>query len=332
MKTLSILAGMALAMAVPTVTMAQCDPGEIVAKMSVVTALQGHPKGETALALAERVNSKLDGKMCMEVYGNSELFTDADEMQALLDNEVQLLAPSLSKFEPYTSAFRIFDLPFLFDGAIAVLDYQNSVAGQELLGALDPSGLKGLGFWMNGMKQLSATRPLRLPKDAEGLTFRIQPSDVIEAQFGALGAETKRLAFSKVYDALASGEVQGQENTWSNIHTKKFYTVQDGVTESNHAYLGYLVVTNQEFMESLPEDVRNEFLLLFELTTHEYNRFAYEINEQRARDVWDETKNIISLTPEELGEWREAFQPVWEQFADDIGRDRIMLAQSFNAN
>ncbi|MEO0912807.1 MAG: DctP family TRAP transporter solute-binding subunit [Pseudomonadota bacterium] len=300
--------------------------------MSIVTAVQGHPKGEAASALAARVNDKLDGRMCMEVYGNAELYDDDAVLEAVLAGDVQMAAPSLSKFEAYTKAFRLFDLPFLFDGPLAALNYQNSEAGQRLRSALDPAGFSSLGFWTNGMKQISAVRPLRRPKDAEGLTFRIQPSPVIEAQFAALGANTKTLAFSKVYGALESGEVQGQQNTWSNIYTRKFFTQQDGVTESNHAYLGYMVVTSQAFLDGLDPEVRDEFLLLFELTTHEYNRFAFEINQLRAQDVWRETKAIVELTDEERAEWRAAFAPVYDAFAAEIGAERIAEAQSFNGN
>ncbi len=327
---LKLVAALAALIGASAPAFANCDPGETVVKMSLVTALKGHPKGETALAMAERVNTQLNGRMCMEVYGNSELYDDDAALEAVLRNDIQMAAPSFSKFGPYTNVLMMFDLPFLFDGPVEALNFTNSESAAELRDVLTPSGFASLGFWSNGMKQISATRPLRLPKDAEGLTFRVQPSEVIEAQFAALGANTKRLAFSKVYDALVSGEVQGQQNSWSNIYSKGFYKAQDGVTESNHAYLGYMAVTSQTFLDSLEPDLRDQFLLIFELTTHEYNRFAYEINEARAQDVWRETKNIVELTDEERAAWRAAFRPVYAQFEDQIGRDLIAAAQSFN--
>ncbi|MEM1264868.1 MAG: DctP family TRAP transporter solute-binding subunit [Pseudomonadota bacterium] len=322
----------AILLAAPIGAQAACEPGEVKATMSVVTALQGHPKGEAALALAERVNTQLNGRMCMEVFGRAELFDDDEALVALLDGRLQLAAPSLSKFEQYTKAFRLFDLPFLFDGPVEVMNFQNSPTGQQMLSVLDPSGLTAMGFWTNGMKQMSANRPLVMPGDAEGLTFRIQPSDVIEAQFDALGAETKRLAFSKVYEALVSGEVQGQENTWSNIYGNKFYQAQDGITATNHGYLGYLVVTSGAFLESLDPVLRDEFLLLFELTSHEYNGFAYETNEARALDVWRRTQKVVELSDDQVAAWREAFAPVYEIFGPEIGFDLIAEAQRFNAS
>ncbi|NSX53371.1 DctP family TRAP transporter solute-binding subunit [Parasulfitobacter algicola] len=317
------LAAVALSLPLVTQVQASCEAGEVKVVMSLVTAVKGHPKGETASALAERVNTQMNGRMCMEVYGSSELYNDDDVFQAMLDGKVQMAAPSFSKFSAYTQKLQMFDLPFLFDDPVHALDFLASEGAQKLREEVRPAGFVGMGFWSNGMKQISSTRVLRKPSDAAGLTFRVQPSDVIEAQFNQMGASTKRLAFSKVYGALESGEVQGQQNTWSNIYTKDFHTVQNGVTESNHAYLGYLVVMPASFLDSLSRDMREEFVALFELTTHEYNRFSFETNQLRRQDIIDEEVLVIRLTDEEKQVWRDTFTPVYDQFSNVVGQDLI---------
>ena len=225
---------------------------EILIKFSHVTAAKGHPKGEAATLFAERVNTSMAGKVKVEVYPNSQLFNDNKVLEAMLLGDVQMAAPSLSKFEKYTKKFRIYDLPFLFKDIKAVDAFQNSQHGQILLESMNDKGLLGLAYWHNGMKQISANKPLMNPADASGLKFRIMTSDVLEAQFRALGANPQKMAFSEVYGALQTGVVDGQENTWSNIFTKKFFEVQDGITESNHGVLNYLVVTSTEFWQGLP--------------------------------------------------------------------------------
>ena len=183
-RLLTTATSMAAVFALSTgVAFAKCDSGEIVIKFSHVTASKGHPKGEAATLLAERVNKQMNGKACMEVYPNSQLFNDNKVLEAMLLGDVQMAAPSLSKFEKYTKKFRIFDLPFLFNDLAAVERFQKSASGQKLLDSMKGKGLQGLGYWHNGMKQMSAKKPLVSPADAKGLKFRIQTSDVLEAQF-----------------------------------------------------------------------------------------------------------------------------------------------------
>ena len=189
---------------------------EIVIKFSHVVA-ENTPKGQGAELFKKLVEERLAGKVKVEVYPNSSLFGDAKELEALALGDVQMLAPSLSKFDRYTPKLAIFDLPFLFDDIEAVDRFQASDPGQELLKSMEDSGFLGLGYWHNGMKQLSANRPLRMPADAAGLKFRIQASDVLLAQFEALNANPQKMAFAEVYQALQVGTVDGQENTWSNI-------------------------------------------------------------------------------------------------------------------
>ena len=307
-----------------------CDPGEIVIKFSHVTAAKGHPKGEAAALLAERVNKEMDGKVCMEVYPNKQLYNDKKVLEAMLLGDVQMAAPSLSKFEKYTKKYRIFDLPFMFKDIGAVDRFQNSRTGQKLLNAMNKKGLQGLAFWHNGMKQMSANKPLIHPSDAKGLKFRIQTSDVLQAQFEQLGAIPQKMAFSEVYGALQTGVVDGQENTWSNIYTKKFFEVQDGVTETNHGVLDYLVVTSSEFWNGLPDDVRAQLAKILREVTAERNRISTEINLQNRQKIIDAGSTVRILTPAQRQEWVDALKPVWKKFEGDVGADIIAAAQKAN--
>jgi C4-dicarboxylate-binding protein DctP len=202
----------------------------------------------------------------------------------MLAGDVQLAAPSLSKFEKFTKQFRLFDLPFVFEDINAVNRFQTSEHGQAMLDSMQRRGLQGLAFWHNGMKQMSANRPLLVPEDAEGLKFRIQQSDVLQAQFEALGANPQKMAFSEVYGALQQGVVDGQENTWSNIYGQKFFEVQDGITETNHGILDYLVVTSTEWLDSLEPEVRDQFLTILHEVTETRNAESYAVN-QRNKDL-----------------------------------------------
>ncbi|MBB4304438.1 C4-dicarboxylate-binding protein DctP [Rhodobium orientis] len=331
MKHLMLAATAAVALSVSP-AFANCDDGEIVIKFSHVTAAQGHPKGEAAALLAERVNDKMNGKACMEVYPNSQLFNDNKVLEAMLLGDVQMAAPSLSKFEKYTKKFRIFDLPFLFDNIEAVNRFQGSEGGQKLLHSMESKGLLGLGYWHNGMKQLSANKPLLMPEDAKGLKFRIQTSDVLQAQFEALGANPQKLAFSEVYGALQTGVVDGQENTWSNIYTKKFFEVQDGVTESDHGVLDYLVVTSAEWWNGLPDDVRSELKTIFDEVTDERNQMSRKINLANRQKVIDAGGTVRELDADQRAAWKKAMEPVWAKFEGDIGTDLLEAAKASNAS
>ncbi len=307
-----------------------CDPGEIVIKFSHVTAAKGHPKGEAAALLAQRVNKEMDGKVCMKVYPNKQLYNDKKVLEAMLLGDVQMAAPSLSKFEKYTKQYRIFDLPFMFRDINAVDRFQNSPTGQKLLNAMQKKGLQGLAFWHNGMKQMSANKPLIHPSDAKGLKFRIQSSDVLKAQFEQLGAIPQKMAFSEVYGALQTGVVDGQENTWSNIYTKKFFEVQDGVTETNHGVLDYLVVTSTEFWNGLPDDVRSQLARILKEVTAERNKVSTQINEQNKQKIIAAGSTVRTLTPAQRQEWVDALKPVWKKFEKDVGADVIAAAQKAN--
>lgn len=320
----------AIAMGATMTLMGGTAGAEILIKFSHVTAAKGHPKGEAAILFADRVNSALAGKVKVEVYPNSQLFNDNKVLEAMLLGDVQMAAPTLSKFEKYTKKFRIYDLPFLFKDINAVDAFQNSQYGQVLLESMNDKGLLGLAYWHNGMKQISANKPLIAPADASGLKFRIMTSDVLEAQFKALGANPQKMAFSEVYGALQTGVVDGQENTWSNIFTKKFFEVQDSVTESNHGVLNYLVVTSSEFWQGLPAEIRTELATILKSVTDERNAVSLDINMANREKVLQSGGKIRQLTDAERQKWINAMKPVWQKFEGEIGKDLIAVAQTFN--
>lgn len=331
MKFLTAAAAVALSVSTGA-AMAQCDDGEIVIKFSHVTNTDKHPKGIAATLLMERVNEEMNGKACMEVYPNSTLYNDDQVLEAMLNGDVQLAAPSLSKFEKYTKVFRIFDLPFLLEDMAAVDAFQNSETGQAMKSSMARRGLLGLEFWHNGMKQFSANKPLLAPEDAKGLKFRVQTSDVLVAQMEALGASPQPMAFSEVYGALQMGVVDGQENTWSNIYGQKFFEVQDGITETNHGVIDYLVVTSVEWWEGLDADLRAQLAAILNEVTVERNAAVDQVDADARQAILDAGGVIRELTPEQRQTWVDAMKPVWAQFEADIGAENIEAAQTFNAS
>ena len=298
---------------------ANCDAGEIVIKFAHVTNTDKHPKGIAATLLEKRVNAEMNGKACMEVFPNSSLYDDNKVLEAMLQGDVQMAAPSLSKFETFTKKFRLFDLPFVFEDINAVDRYQNSPDGQKLLRSMERKGLLGLAFWHNGMKQMSANKPLMGPQDAAGLKFRVQASDVLVAQFEALDANPQKMAFKEVYGGLQTKVIDGQENTWSNIYGKKFFEVQDGVTETNHGIIDYLVVTSDDWWDGLPADVRNQLATIMEEVTTTRNKEATAVNERAKQLVIEAGGKVRQLTPAQRQDWIDAMKPVWGKFQDEIG-------------
>jgi C4-dicarboxylate-binding protein DctP len=312
----------------PAAVAAEGEP--IVIKFAHVVA-DDTPKGKGALLFQQLVQQRLAGKVKVEVYSNSSLVGDADEMQALLDGKVQMLAPSLSKFDKYTKKLQVFDLPFLFDDEAAVQRFQQRETSRDLMRSMADAGIYGLGYWNNGLKQLSATSALVKPEDAAGLAFRIQPSAVLEAQFEAVGAKPVRMPFAEVYKALQSGVVQGTENPWSNIVSQNMNTVQPFITESNHGVLTYMLVTTSKFWMSMPFAVRSELEGIVLEVTQAVNKEAAALNQRdRDRVIASGTSKVISLTPEQRQAWREQMMPVWKAYEADIGADVIRAALTVN--
>jgi len=314
-----------------TAATAACDPGEMVIKFSHVTNSDKHPKGIAAQLFADRVNEEMNGKVCVEVYPNSTLYDDDAVLEAMLQGDVQMAAPSLSKFEAFTKVFRLFDLPFMFKNMEAVDAFQNSDAGQAMKSSMSRRGLEGLEFWHSGLKQFSANKPLLVPADAKGLKFRVQPSDVLVAQMKALGASPQPMAFSEVYGALQTGVVDGQENTWSNSYGQKYYEVQDGITETNHGLLDYMVVVSGDWWESLDPAIREQLNTILHEVTVERNAAINDVEMASRQSILDAGGVIRELTPEQRQEWVDAMKPVWSEFVADVGQDNIDAAQAINA-
>ncbi|MFC3943366.1 C4-dicarboxylate ABC transporter [Pseudomonas gingeri NCPPB 3146 = LMG 5327] len=311
-----------------TASLAQAaDP--IVIKFAHVVA-ENTPKGQGALLFKKLAEERLPGRVKVEVYPNSSLFGDGKEMEALLLGDVQMLAPSLAKFEQYTKQVQIYDLPFLFNDLAAVDRFQ-AAQGKALLTSMTDKGILGLAYWHNGLKQLSANKALRVPGDARGLKFRVQASSVLEEQFKAIRANPRKMSFAEVYQGLQTGTVNGTENTWSNYESQKVNEVQKYFTETNHGLIDYMVITNSKFWDSLPPDVRGVLEKTMAEVTVEVNKQAEELNQTARQKIIDsKTSEIIPLTAQERGQWREAMKPVWKKFEGEIGADLINAADKSN--
>lgn len=329
-KTLIAVTAGAVLLASSSITFASCDPGEMAIKFSHVTNTDKHPKGIAAALLEKRVNAEMDGTACMQVFPNSTLYDDKKVLEALLNGDVHLAAPSLSKFEKFTKKFRIFDLPFLFKDIKAVESFQNSADGEKLMNSMRHRGLVGLAFWHNGMKQMSANKPLIKPEDAKGLKFRVQASDVLVAQFEQLGASPQKMSFKEVYGGLQTKVIDGQENTWSNIYGKKFFEVQDGVTETDHGILDYLVVTSAKWLDGLKPEVRKQFLGILKEVSKTRNAESTKVNLKNRQAIIDAGGTVRTLTAEQRQAWVDAMKPVWKKFEGDIGADLMQAAQNAN--
>ena len=289
------------------------------------------PKGQMAKKFKELVESRLPGKVEVKVFPNSQLFGDNKVLEAMLLGDVQLAAPSLSKFQKYTKNLQVFDLPFLFADMDAVERFQNGPEGQKLLTSLEKKGLVGLGYLHNGMKQLSSSQPLKVPADASGLKFRIMTSDVLAAQFEALDANPVKKPFSEVFTLLQTKAIDGQENTWSNIYSKKFFEVQEYITESNHGVLDYLVVTSKEFWMTLPDDIRPVVKESLAEAIAFGNKIAGDKAMSDKQAIIDSRRSkVLTLTNAERQQWVQAMKPVWAKFEDEIGKATIEAAEKSN--
>jgi C4-dicarboxylate-binding protein DctP len=301
------------------------DDGPIVIKFPHIVA-PGTPKGQGAEMLRRLVAERLGGRVVVEVFPSGQLMSEDDALEALAFGEIQMIAPSLSKFDRLTRKFQVFDLPFLFEGLEDVEAFQESPAGQELLGALSRKGFMGLAYWHNGMKQFGGPKPMRTPSDGAGLKFRIMESDVLQEQILAMDGNPQKMAFGEVYQALQTGAIDAQENTWSNNYSQKFFEVQDYFTETNHGYLGYLLAVNPGFWNRLPADIRAELEAIVEEVTREVNRIAADLNQRDRQRILDSgSSQIVQITPQDLAKWRQAMRPVWDRFAGEIGPE-IMAA------
>jgi C4-dicarboxylate-binding protein DctP len=296
----------------------------IVLKFSHVVA-SDTPKGKAAEKFRELAEKYTGGKVKVEVYANSTLYKDKEELEALQLGAVQMLAPSNSKFGPIgVREFEVFDLPYILSDLPTLRKVTDGPLGAKLLKLLEPKGMTGLAYWDNGFRQMSANRRLIAPSDYKGLKFRIQSSKVLEAQFRALGAIPQVMAFGEVYQALQTGVVDGQENTPSNIYTQKMHEVQKYMTMTNHGYIGYVVVVNKKFWEGLPADIRGQLDKAMKEATAFGNGQSAKENDEALADIKKAGKTeIITLTPEQDAAMRKAMEPVYKDVANRVGQSLI---------
>ena len=305
---------------------AQADQGIIKIKFPHVVS-EKSPKGQAALKFKERAEALLPGRVKVEVYPNSQLMGDDESLEALANGDVQMIALSLSKFDRLTKKLQIFDLPFLFPDMAAVDRFQQSPEGRALLHEVEPKGLLGLAYWHSGMKQFTANKPLIVPQDAAGLKFRIQESDLLEAQFRALKANPQKMALGEVYQALTNGVIDGQENTWSNIYRLKFFEVQKHITETNHGVIDYMVTVNAKWWSGLPPDIRAGLERALADATADNNANAEKsVLADRDKVLASGKTTLHTLTAEQKAAWRTAMVPVWKQFEPQIGPELIRAA------
>jgi C4-dicarboxylate-binding protein DctP len=300
---------------------------EYTIKLSHVVA-PDTPKGKAAEKFKEVAEQKSDGRITVEVYPNSQLYGDEDELQALQSGAVQMLAPLTSKFTTMTPEFQVLDLPFLFEGPDDVrrLFSRDAAIGQVIYSneQLIKNNIQVIGLWDNGFTQLTANREIVKPEDMKGLKVRIQPADVIRSYMEAWGANPTSMAWAEVYNALQQGVIDGQENTYSNIYSAKLHSVQSHLTESNHHYLGYVLAINKEFFDNLPEDLQLAVTEAADEATAYNREIALETNERDKQRILEEGIQFIELSPEQRQAFKKQVVPeVWNQFADVIGPDVI---------
>jgi C4-dicarboxylate-binding protein DctP len=299
----------------------------IVIKFSHVVA-KDTPKGKAAEKFKELAEVATKGRVKIEVYANSTLYKDKEELEALQLGAVQMLAPSMAKFGPLgVKEFELFDLPYLFTDQQSLERVTNGPVGRDMLKRLETKGLIGLSFWDNGFKIMSSNRSMHVPTDLKGLKLRIQASKVLDEQMRVLGANPQVMAFSEMYQALQTGVVDGLENVPSNLYTQKMHEVQKHMTVTNHGYIGYAVVVNKKFWEKLPADIRIQLDVAMKEATEYANKIAQQENEAALDAIRKSGKTIVYMPTEaEKAEWRKVMLPVHKTMEERIGKDLIAAA------
>ena len=320
MKKIAVALLAALTLVLPTAAMS----APIVIKFSHVVA-QNTPKGQAADYFKKLAEERTKGRVKVEVYPNSQLYKDKEEMEALQLGAVQMLAPSLAKFAPLgVREFEVFDLPFIFDDYADLHKVTQGPVGAKLLKKLEPKGILGLAYWDNGFKVMSANKPLKNVADFKGQKMRIQSSKVLDSQMRSVGAIPQVMAFSEVYQALQTGVVNGTENPPSNLYTQKMHEVQKFVTVSNHGYLGYAVIVNKKFWEGLPKDIRTILEGCMKDATKFANDVAKKDNDEALAGVKKSGRSqIITLTAQERKEWKKAMDKAHKENMSRIGADIV---------
>ena len=315
---------LALAVALCLATGLAAAQQPIVIKFSHVVA-NDTPKGKGALRFKELAEARTQGRVKVDVYPNSQLYKDKEELEALQLGAVQMLAPSVSKFGPLgVKEYEAFDLPFIFPDKAVLARVTEGPVGASLFKKLEAKGITGLAYWDNGFKVMTANKPLREPQDFKGLKLRIQSSKVLEAQMRAVGALPQVLAFSEVYQALQSGVVDGTENTPSNIYTQKTHEVQKYLTNSNHGYIGYAVIVNSKFWAALPADIRAALEGAMRDATRYTNAVAQQDNDAGLAGIKASGKTeIIALSDKQRQAWQRAMLPVHQEMESRVGKELI---------
>ena len=323
-RTRRMLLGAALATASLLFTLPSFAADPIDIKFSHVVA-DNTPKGKGAHKFKELAEKYTNGAVKVEVYPNSTLYKDKEELEALQLGSVQMLAPSLSKFGPLgVKEFEVFDLPYIFDGFDELHKVTNGPVGTQLLRKLESRGIKGLAYWDNGFKVFSANTPIKMPEDLKGKKMRIQSSKVLEEEMRALGALPQTMAFSEVYQGLQTGVVDGTENTVSNYYTQKVHEVQKHMSLTDHGYIGYAVITNKKFWDGLPPNIREQLEKAMKEATDYANRIAKEENDKALEDVRASGKTAIHkpTDPEKLA-FKKALVPVHKKMESRVGAETI---------
>ena len=324
MKRRYVFAAVALTSLMLLAPLSAWADAPIVIKFSHVVA-KDTPKGKAAERFKELAETATKGRVKIELYPNSTLYKDKEELEALQLGAVQMLAPSLAKFGPLgIKEFELFDLPYIFPDKAALDRVTDGPIGRDLLKKLEPKGLLGLAFWDNGFKMMSSNRPMHTPADMKGLKLRIQASKVLDAQMRALGANPQVMAFSEVYQALQTGVVDGAENPPSNLYTQKMHEVQKHLTVTNHGYIGYAVIVNKKFWDKLPADLRAQLETAMKEATKYADTIAQQENDQALEAVKKSGKTLVyTPTEKEKSEWRAALLPVHKTMEERIGKELI---------
>ena len=304
----------------------------IVIKFSHVVA-KDTPKGKAAEKFKALAEAATKGRVKIELYPNSTLYKDKEELEALQLGAVQMLAPSLAKFGPLgVKEFELFDLPFIFNDKQALYRVTQGPIGQDMLKKLESKGIRGLAYWDNGFKMMTSNRPMRVPADIKGLKLRIQSSKVLDEQMRALGANPQVMAFSEVYQAMQTGVVDGSENPPSNIFTQKMHEVQKHLTVTNHGYIGYAVIVNKKFWDKLPADIRTQLEAAMKEATDYANNIAQQENDQALENIRKSGKTVIYVpTDAERAEWRKVLVPVHKAMEERIGKELIAAVNKATA-
>ena len=320
MKIRTAIAGLVAA----TFSLVALAQAPIVIKFSHVVAADT-PKGHASEFFAKKAAELTKGKVKVEVYPNSALYKDKEEMEALQLGAVQMLAPSLAKFGPLgVKEFEAFDFPYIFDDTADLHKITQGPIGASMLAKLEPKGIKGLAFWDNGFKSFSANTPIKTPADLKGKKMRIQSSKVLEEEIRSVGGLPQVMAFSEVYQALQTGVVDGTENPISNFYTQKMHEVQKHLTLSNHGYLGYAVIVNKKFWDGLPADVRGQLEAAMKEATVFANKIAQDENDAALEGVKKSGKTVVyAPTKEEKLAFKKAMAPVHIKMADRVGKDLL---------